>query len=165
MTGSLNVGDVVADKYLVERLLGKGGMAVVYVARHLQRAERVAVKVAPALSLESEALVGRFLREGRTAARLESEYVARVHDVGRLPDGVPFLVMEYLDGRNLEVVIAEDGVLSPVVAVKYVLQACEALAEAHAMGIFHRDLKPTNLILVPKSDGTTAIKIIDFSIV
>ncbi len=90
--------------------------------------------------------------------------MARVRDVGTLPSGAPYLVMEYLDGRDFDAVLAEHGALDPKVAVKYILQACEALAEAHAMGIVHRDLKPANLILTRKRDGTTAIKIIDFGI-
>jgi eukaryotic-like serine/threonine-protein kinase len=164
MVAPVNIGDVVAEKYLVERVLGKGGMGVVYVAKHLQLGERVAIKFLKPKTLENEELVARFLREGRTAARLRSEYVARVRDVGTMPDGAPYLVMEYLDGRDFDAVLAEHGALDPAVAVKYVLQACEALAEAHSIGIIHRDLKPANLILIRKRDGTTAIKIIDFGI-
>jgi len=164
MAAPVKAGDVVADKYLVERVLGKGGMGVVYVAKHLQLGERVAIKFLKTKTLQNAELVARFLREGRTAARLRSEYVARVRDVGTMPDGAPYLVMEYLDGRDFDAVLAEHGALDPAVAVKYVLQACEALAEAHSMGIVHRDLKPANLILTRKPDGTTAIKIIDFGI-
>ena len=164
MVAPVNIGDVVAEKYLIERVLGKGGMGIVYVAKHLQLGERVAIKFLKKKTLESEELVARFLREGRTAARLRSEHTARVRDVGTLPDGAPYLVMEYLDGRDFDAVLAEHGALSPSVAVKYVLQACEALAEAHSMGIIHRDLKPANLILIRRRDGTTAIKIIDFGI-
>ena len=160
----VNIGDVVAEKYLIERVLGKGGMGVVYVAKHLQLGERVAIKFLKQKTLESDELVARFLREGRTAARLRSEHTARVRDVGTMPDGAPYLVMEYLEGRDFDAVLAEHGSLSPQVAVKYVLQACEALAEAHSMGIIHRDLKPANLILIRKRDGATAIKIIDFGI-
>src|SRR4051812_9601830 len=164
MAAPVNLGDVVAEKYLIERVLGKGGMGVVYVAKHLQLGERVAIKFLQQKTLENEELVARFLREGRTAARLRSEHIARVRDVGTLPDGAPYLVMEYLDGRDFDAVLAEHGALDPQVAVKYVLQACEALAEAHSMGIIHRDLKPANLILIRKRDGSTAIKIIDFGI-
>ena len=164
MVSPVNIGDIVAEKYLIERVIGKGGMGVVYVAKHLQLGERVAIKFLKRKTLESEELVARFLREGRTAARLRSEHIARVRDVGTMPDGAPYLVMEYLDGRDFDAVLAEHGALSPQVAVKYVLQACEGLAEAHSMGIIHRDLKPANLILIRKRDGATAIKIIDFGI-
>ncbi|MEP7123805.1 MAG: serine/threonine-protein kinase [Byssovorax sp.] len=160
----MNIGDVVAEKYLIERVLGKGGMGIVYVAKHLQLGERLAIKFLKKKTLENEELVARFLREGRTAARLRSEHTARVRDVGTMPDGAPYLVMEYLDGRDFDAVLVEHGPLSPTVAVKYVLQACEALAEAHSIGIIHRDLKPANLILIRRRDGTTAIKIIDFGI-
>jgi serine/threonine-protein kinase len=164
MSAPVNIGDTVAEKYLIERVLGKGGMGIVYVAKHLQLGERVAIKFLKKKTLENDELVARFLREGRTAARLRSEHTARVRDVGTMPDGAPYLVMEYLEGRDFDAVLAEHGSLSPDVAVKYVLQACEALAEAHSMGIVHRDLKPANLILIRKRDGTTAIKIIDFGI-
>ena len=164
MAAPVNIGDIIAEKYLIERLLGKGGMGVVYVAKHLQLGERVAIKFLKRKTLENEELVARFLREGRTAARLRSEHIARVRDVGTMPDGAPYLVMEYLDGCDFDAVLAEHGALDPSVALKYVLQACEALAEAHSMGIIHRDLKPANLILIRKRDGTTAIKIIDFGI-
>ena len=164
MDEPVKIGDVIADKYLVERVLGKGGMGIVYLAKHLQLGERVAIKLLRTKTLKNAELVARFLREGRTAARLSSEYVARVRDVGTLPNGAPYLVMEHLDGRDFDAVLAEHGALEPRVAVKYMLQACEALAEAHAMGIVHRDLKPANLILIRKRDGTTAIKIIDFGI-
>jgi serine/threonine protein kinase len=164
MDEPVKIGEVIADKYLVERVLGKGGMGIVYLAKHLQLGERVAIKLLKTRTLKNAELVARFLREGRTAARLRSEYVARVRDVGTLPSGAPYLVMEYLDGRDFEAVLAEHGALDTKVAVKYLLQACEALAEAHAMGIVHRDLKPANLILIRKRDGTTAIKIIDFGI-
>ena len=164
MDEPVKIGEVIADKYLVERVLGKGGMGIVYLAKHLQLGERVAIKLLRTKTLKNAELVERFLREGRTAARLRSEYVARVRDVGTLPSGAPYLVMEYLDGRDFDAVLAEHGALDPRVAVKYMLQACEALAEAHAMGIVHRDLKPANLILTRKRDGTTAIKIIDFGI-
>jgi eukaryotic-like serine/threonine-protein kinase len=164
MVPPVNIGDVVAEKYLIERVLGKGGMGVVYVAKHLQLGERVAIKFLQRKTLENAELVARFLREGRTAASLRSEHIARVRDVGTMPDGAPYLVMEYLDGRDFDAVLTEHGALDPQVAVKYVLQACEALAEAHSIGIIHRDLKPANLILIRKRDGTTAIKIIDFGI-
>ena len=164
MQAPVNIGDTVAEKYLIERVLGKGGMGIVYVAKHLQLGERVAIKFLKKKTLENDELVARFLREGRTAARLRSEHTARVRDVGTMPDGSPYLVMEYLEGRDFDAVLAEHRSLSPEVAVKYVLQACEALAEAHSMGIVHRDLKPANLILIRKRDGTTAIKIIDFGI-
>ncbi len=109
MAAPVKAGDVVADKYLVERVLEKGGMGVVYVAKHLQLGERVVIKFLTAKTLENAALVARFLREGHSAAGLRSEHAAGVRDVGTMPDGTPYLVMEYLDGRDFDAVLAEQG--------------------------------------------------------
>jgi serine/threonine-protein kinase len=159
-----NPGETIAGKYLVERVLGSGGMGVVVAAKHLKLGERVAIKFLLPGALAHADLVGRFLREGRAAARLRSEHVTRIYDVGTLEDGGPYLVMEYLEGRDLGAVIDERGPLPCEVAVEYVLQACEGLAEAHAAGIVHRDLKPANLFLIRRPDHSPGIKIIDFGI-
>jgi serine/threonine-protein kinase len=160
----VNVGDTLAGKYQVERVLGTGGMGVVVAAKHLTLGERVAIKFLLPDALTKPDVVARFLREGQAAARLKSEHVARVHDVGKLENGAPFLVMEYLDGKDLGQVLRAEGTLAIDVAVDYVLQACEALAEAHAAGIIHRDLKPSNLFVVLRNDGTPSVKLIDFGI-
>src|SRR4051794_2316718 len=164
MSSPVNVGDILAGKYQVERVLGVGGMGVVVSAKHLTLGERVAIKFLLPQALARTDVVKRFLQEGQAAARLRSEHVARVHDVGTLEDGAPFLVMEYLDGHDISQVIRDKGPLSVESAVDYVLQACEALAEAHAIGIIHRDLKPSNLFLIKRLDGTPSIKLIDFGI-
>lgn len=166
MPAPVNVGDTLVGKYKVERVLGEGAMGVVVAARHLQLGERVAIKFLLPSALAREDLVSRFLREGRTAARIRSEHVARVFDVGTLEDGssAPYLVMEYLEGQDLGAVLDQQRSLPVTVAVDYVLQACEAIAEAHAVGIIHRDLKPSNLFLTRRSDGTDLIKLIDFGI-
>ena len=164
MSSPVNVGDILAGKYQVERVLGVGGMGVVVAAKHLTLGERVAIKFLLPQALAREDVVKRFLQEGQAAARLKSEHVARVHDVGKLAEGAPFLVMEYLDGRDLGQVLRDQGPLSVESSVDYVLQACEALAEAHAIGIIHRDLKPSNLFLIKRLDGTPSIKLIDFGI-
>ena len=166
MPSPVNVGDTLVGKYKVERVLGEGAMGVVVAARHLQLGERVAIKFLLPSALAREDLVSRFLREGRTAARIRSEHVARVFDVGTLDDGssAPYLVMEYLEGQDLGAVLDQQRSLPVTIAVDYVLQACEAIAEAHAVGIVHRDLKPSNLFLTRRSDGTDLIKLIDFGI-
>jgi serine/threonine-protein kinase len=157
-------GDVLLEKYRVERVLGEGGMGIVVSAEHLGLGERVAIKfLRPSASTRPEALL-RFQREGRAAARLKSEHVARVLDVGRLPTGEPYLVMEYLDGKDLGALLRERGRFSIEDAVELTMQACEALAEAHAAGVVHRDLKPGNLVLTQRSDGAPLVKIIDFGI-
>ncbi len=157
-------GDLLLGKYEIERILGRGGMGIVFAAKHLELDERVAIKVLLPVAAASKDLVGRFLREGRAAVKIRSEHVARIRDVGKLENGVPFMAMEYLDGKDLSIILREQGRLSVELAVDYVLQACEALAEAHALGIVHRDLKPANLFLIKRADGSTCIKVIDFGI-
>jgi serine/threonine-protein kinase len=155
-------GDILAEKYRVEQVLGQGGMGMVVRAVHLQLHQRVAIKLLlPGASPEIEA---RFLREARAAVRLKSEHVARVSDVGELPSGAPYIVMEYLEGRDLARVLDESGPCALPDAVEYVLHACEAIAEAHGSGIIHRDLKPANLFLTRAADGTSSVKVLDFGI-
>jgi serine/threonine-protein kinase len=164
MTSAVAVNDVVAGKYRVERVLGQGGMGVVLAAWHLQLEERAAIKIMlPEAAANAEA-VARFLREARAAAKIQSEHVARVRDVGTLDNGHPYMVMEYLEGEDLSAVIANRGAVAVESAVTYVLQACEALAEAHTIGIVHRDLKPGNLFLTRRRDGSELVKVLDFGI-
>jgi serine/threonine-protein kinase len=153
-----------AGKYSVEAVLGVGGMAVVVAARHLELDERVALKILLPKYRQNEEIVARFRREARAAVKIKSEHVAKVHDVGTLEDGAPCLVMEYLEGLDLESLISDQGPVPRERAVDYVLQACEALAEAHALGIVHRDLKPANLFLSQGADGKPMIKLLDFGI-
>ena len=154
-------GTIIDGKYRVERTLGAGGMGQVVLAHHLQLQRAVAIKlVADAGDAE---LAERLIREARAASRLTGEHIARVHDVGQLPDGSPFLVMEYLLGRDLAAVIQE-GRIPANLAALYVRQACEGVAEAHAAGIVHRDLKPANLFLTQRADGSPCVKVLDFGI-
>lgn len=164
LTGALQPGDVVHDKYRVDRVLGVGGMGVVVEAWHLQLHQKVALKVLqPALGADAEAL-GRFEREARAVVKIKSEHVTRVLDVGRLSSGTPFIVMEYLEGRDLAMML-KDGYPFPIEeAIAHVLQACEVVAEAHALGIVHRDLKPENLFLTRRNDGSPCIKVLDFGL-
>ena len=157
-------GDVLAGKYRVERVLGVGGMGVVVAATHLQLEQLVALKFLLPSALLKPSAVGRFEREARAAVRLRSEHVARVIDVGTMEDGAPYIVMEYLEGRDLGARVDEDGPLSVPEAVDYLLQTCEAVAEAHALGIIHRDLKPQNLFLTSRVDGKPLVKVLDFGI-
>lgn len=157
-------GDIVAGKYRVDRQIGAGGMGVVLAATHLDLLETRALKFLSEAALEDAESVERFLREARAASRLKSEHVARVFDVGRLPTGMPFMVMEYLEGADLGAMLKSSARLSVPVAVNYVLQAMEGLAEAHAAGIVHRDLKPANLFLTFRPDGTECVKVLDFGI-
>src|SRR3984957_15035983 len=157
-------GDVLDGKYLGERVLGLGGMGVVVAAKHLQLEQRVAIKfVLPHAVGDAEAME-RFAREARAAVKLRSEHVARVLDVATLANGAPYMVMEYLEGSDLGEMVQNGGPLGPVDAVDFVLQACEAIAEAHANGIIHRDLKPQNLFVTHAVDGKPLVKVLDFGI-
>jgi eukaryotic-like serine/threonine-protein kinase len=157
-------GDLLAGKYRVERVIGVGGMGVVVAARHEQLGQLVAIKFLRDDVLGNEDSVERFLREARSAVRLKSEHVARVIDVGKLDSGSPYIVMEFLEGDDLGQILEERGPLAPEAAVQLVLQACEAVAEAHAAGIVHRDLKPQNLFLTHTVTGMPRLKVLDFGV-
>jgi serine/threonine-protein kinase len=157
-------GDVLAGKYRVERVIGHGGMGVVVAAQHLVLDERVAIKLLLPEALSNTEAVARFVREAKAAVRIRSEHVARVSDVGYLDSGAPYIVMEYLEGIDLSAWLKRSGPLAVEQAVDFVLQACEAIADAHALGIVHRDLKPANLFWTHRSDGLPCIKVLDFGI-
>jgi tRNA A-37 threonylcarbamoyl transferase component Bud32 len=158
------IGDVIAEKYRLEKVAGEGGMGVVYAAEHLVLKQRVAVKILLPGAATSAAAVERFSREARAAAKINSEHVARVLDAGETAGGAPFLVMEYLEGCDLEELLALQKALPFPEAVDYAVQALEGLAHAHAAGIVHRDIKPANLYLGCRPDGSNAIKLLDFGI-
>src|SRR5262249_14183649 len=167
MTGAhvlVSPGEIIANKFRVERIVGEGGMGVVFAATHLQLEQLVAIKIIRPEALSNREVVARFLKEARTAARLRSEHVTRVIDVGETTVRWPYIVMEYLQGQDLASVVAERGPLPVAEAIDYVLQACDAVSEAHELGIVHRDLKPANLYLSQTAHGKTAIKVLDFGI-
>ncbi len=157
-------GEILAGKYRVERILGVGGMGVVIAATHLQLDQRVALKFVLPEAIQGPETIERFSREARAAVKLRSDHVARVLDVGTLENGSPYMVMEYLEGRDLGQEVEARGPLPHEEAAEYVLQACEAIAEAHAIGIVHRDLKPQNLFLGRRVDGRPLVKVLDFGI-
>ncbi len=157
-------GDILAGKYRVERVLGAGGMGVVVAAHHIKLDEKVALKFLLPRGTRSDESVARFLREARAAVKIKSEHVARVIDVGELESGAPYMVMEYLEGSDLAAFLQQRGPLPVEQAVDFVLQACEAIADAHVLGIVHRDLKPANLFCIQRSDGSQSIKVLDFGI-
>lgn len=158
------IGTVIAQKYVVERQLGAGGMGVVFLAQHIDLARPVAVKLIRRELMETESIAERFLREARAAARIQSEHVGRVLDVGRLDTGEPFIVMEYLEGRDLADELLGHRRFAPAEAVDLILEAGEAIAEAHQAQIVHRDLKPENLFLARQPDGASIVKVLDFGI-
>ncbi|WP_170319719.1 serine/threonine-protein kinase [Polyangium spumosum] len=160
----IRVGSVIADKYVVEKVLGQGGMGMVVAARHLGLNELRAIKfMLPAASADATA-AERFRREAQAASRLKSEHVVRVYDIDRLATGEMYMVMEHLEGRDLRAVAKARGALRLQEACSYVLQACEAIAEAHGAGIVHRDLKTANLFVTQGLRGEPRIKVLDFGI-
>jgi eukaryotic-like serine/threonine-protein kinase len=160
----VEVGSLLDKKYRVDRILGKGGMGIVVAATHIELETPVALKFLLTEVRTNQEVVARFAREARAAAQIKSEYVARTLDVGRLDNGSPYIVMEYLEGADLAQRIAERGPLPIPDSVRLILQACDGLSEAHALGIIHRDLKPSNLFVTRRRDGTEIAKLLDFGI-
>jgi serine/threonine-protein kinase len=158
----VEIGTIVGGKFRIERLLGSGGMGVVAVAIHLHLDQRVALKILHADHAKNPDVCERFLREARAAAKLRSEHVCRVSDVG-IDGQTPYMVMELLEGDDLSSLV-EKGALAMATAVDHVLQASIAIAEAHARGIVHRDLKPANLFVTHRLDGSPLVKVLDFGI-
>ncbi len=157
-------GEIIAGKYRVERELGKGGMGIVVAAVHVELDQRVAIKILREAAMDNPESVARFLREAKAAARIRSENVARVMDIGTLDDGRAYIVMEHLDGTDLADVLHAEGALPLDHAVDLTLEVCAAMATAHAAGIVHRDLKPANLFLAQTPDRTSVLKVLDFGV-
>jgi serine/threonine protein kinase len=157
-------GQIIGERYRIGAIIGEGGMGVVCAATHLGLGTPVAIKLIRTGMKQGSESVLRFMNEARTAASLNGEHIARVYDVGQLESGEPYLVMEQLDGIGLDAFIKERGPLSQAEAVDIVLQACEGLAEAHAVALVHRDIKPANLFLARRPDGQFVLKILDFGI-
>jgi serine/threonine-protein kinase len=161
----VKAGEVLGGKYRVERVLGQGGMGMVVAARHVQLGQRVALKFMLKEAMTEPAHAERFAREARSAVQLQSAHTARVLDVGKLKNGEPYMVMEYLEGHDLDAELRKQGrALSVPAAVDYMLQACEAFAEAHSLGMIHRDIKPKNLYLTRTVDGRPLVKVLDFGL-
>src|SRR5512140_3697414 len=156
-------GTVVAGKFVVEGVIGEGGMGFVVAAVHQQLGKRVALKFLKPAARGSPELVLRFLQEARAAAHLQGEHIARVLDVGTREDGAPYIVMEHLAGRDLGCVIDTPQRTPIVDAAEWIIHACAGLAEAHARQVVHRDVKPENLFLVEQG-GWRSIKVLDFGI-
>jgi serine/threonine protein kinase len=158
-----NPGDVIAGKYAVTRRLGEGGMAVVFEATHIRLRQRLAIKVQKPDVPEFEQSLARFEREARATAQLRSIHAARTVDVDTLPNGLPYMVMEYLEGNDLDVQLSKHGAFPIDQAVDVALQVASAMQEAHALAIVHRDLKPSNLFMCPVGDRMV-VKVLDFGI-
>ncbi|HKY39281.1 MAG TPA: serine/threonine-protein kinase [Polyangiaceae bacterium] len=157
-------GQLIGERYLVGQVLGGGGMGVVLAGTHVLLGTPVAVKLIHSELKDDPEAVQRFLNEARTTAALKGEHIARVFDVGVLATGEPYIVMEHLQGSGLDQYLKERGPLGQTEAVDIVLECCEGLAEAHAAGLVHRDVKPANLFLARRPDGQFSVKILDFGI-
>jgi serine/threonine-protein kinase len=157
-------GELIGGRYRIEKVLGQGGMAVVVSAKDERLDEVVAIKVLLPERVANSDARERFTREARTAVRIKNEHVVRVTDVGELPDGTPYMVMEYLEGEDLASLLVRKKKVPASTAMFYVLQVCSALKEAHGLGVVHRDLKPANLFLAKKRGQPPSLKVLDFGI-
>jgi eukaryotic-like serine/threonine-protein kinase len=162
-SAAVQIGTIVAGKYRIERVIGEGGMGIIVAATHLILEQQVAIKFLHSDAIGNPEAIARLAREARAVVKLKSEHVARTFDVGTLDNGSPYIVMELLVGADLAGLIRQ-GPLTVQAASLYVLQALEAIAEAHAASIVHRDLKPGNLFLTSNADGSPCIKVLDFGI-
>jgi serine/threonine-protein kinase len=158
------IGMILLGRYRVEDVLGIGGMGVVVRAVHTELHTQVAIKFLLPHMVESASVVQRFLREAQAVVKLKSAHVAKVIDVGKMPDGAPFMVMEYLSGADLGQVLKAHGPQPAMVACELMMQICEGMAEAHSIGIVHRDVKPSNFFVTRNPDGSPLVKILDFGI-
>jgi tRNA A-37 threonylcarbamoyl transferase component Bud32 len=156
-------GDTIASKYEVVRVLGSGAMGVVYEALHTRLRQRLAIKVLRPDIRNSSDVLTRFEREAHASAQLRSVHAARVIDVDSLPNGLPYIVMEYLEGRDLDAEIGATGPMPIQLAVDITMQVADAMTEAHGLGIVHRDLKPANLFVCHVGERPV-IKVLDFGI-
>ena len=158
------IGSLVGAKYRIVRMIAEGGMGVVYEAQHTVVRRRFAVKFLRPDLAERRDILNRFQREAEAAGALESEHVAAAVDFGIVPDGTPYIVMEYLVGESLAALLEREGRLSVARAADLVAQASRGIEVAHASGIIHRDLKPQNLFVCRRQDGTDLLKILDFGV-
>ncbi|HEX5074589.1 MAG TPA: protein kinase [Gemmatimonadaceae bacterium] len=160
------VGTVVADRYLITDKIGEGGMGRVYLARHVRLPQNVAVKVLHPWLVRDPNVVTRFRREAVNASQIENEHVARVFDHGEIGDGLLYIAMEFVEGKPLGEIVAQNGPLSIARTIEITRQVADALAAAHERPtpIVHRDLKPDNILLGTRRDGSDRVKVVDFGI-
>ena len=163
-SGTDLVGQVVADRYVVHRKLGEGGMGQVYLAEHVRMGRRSALKVMhPGMMHDADA-IARFNREASNASRISHPNVAAIYDFGETSDGLIYLAMEFVEGEPLTSLVERQGALPALRAAAIASQVADALAAAHDMGIVHRDLKPDNIMLARGREGADVVKVVDFGI-
>jgi serine/threonine-protein kinase len=159
----VQIGQKVADKYRIERVLGSSGMGIVYLAEHEEIGQWVAIKFLLEAAKNPQAFA-RFKREARVMAKIKNKHAVRIVDVGQLNEDTPYIVMEYLEGRDLSTIMKANGPMPITMACDVAMQVAEALASAHAAGVVHRDLKPSNIFLSPLPDGSQHVTVIDFGV-
>lgn len=164
MIGETLVGQTIADRYAVLSEVGSGGFGMVYMAKHIGLNNPVALKVLHAHLVNDKEHVERFRREAEATSRLRHSAIASVHDFGILPDGRPYMVMEFLSGSSLATVMEGQGRLPPEFVVPLFVECCDALRYAHKKGLLHRDIKPDNIFIVKDMDGVEHVKLLDFGL-
>ena len=158
------VGQVLAARYRVLRVLGEGGMGRVYLAEHVRMGRLSAVKVMSPALMPTDDAVSRFNREASNASRINHPNVAAIYDFGEGETGTLYLAMEYVDGETLAALLRREGALPPVRAAGIARQIADALNAAHLLGIIHRDLKPDNVLVTTDAEGNELVKVVDFGI-
>ncbi|HET7584137.1 MAG TPA: serine/threonine-protein kinase [Gemmatimonadaceae bacterium] len=164
VAGAGLVGDVLAERYRVVRVLGEGGMGRVYLAEHVKMGRQCAIKVMNPTLANDDAALGRFNREAANASRISHPHVAAIYDFGETPDGLVYLAMEYVDGEPLTALLERHGALPLARAVEIARQVASALDAAHELGIIHRDLKPDNIMIARDRNDADVAKVVDFGI-
>jgi len=158
------VGSTIGDRYVIDAILGEGGMGRVYLAHHKVIEKKLAIKILHAELVKDKEAVGRFIREAKAASSIGNSHIVDISDFGELPDGSTYFVMEYLDGHTLAGLMEQHGALPFDLVCDVALQTCDGLAAAHAQEIVHRDLKPENITLVKRGEHESFVKILDFGI-
>ena len=158
------IGTVIAERYRIVSRIGEGGMGEVYLAEHVRMKRMSAIKIMRASLVGEVEALRRFTREAENASQLSHPNIAAIFDFGDTADGVVYLAMEYIDGESLGAKLERDGVLHPDVAADILGQSADALQAAHDLNMLHRDIKPDNIMLARRSDGTYLVKLVDFGI-
>ncbi|MBI4700029.1 MAG: protein kinase [Deltaproteobacteria bacterium] len=159
-----HLGTIIGDRYVLDAVLGEGGMGKVYLGHHKIIEKKVAIKILHAELAKDKEAVGRFVREAKAASSIGNPHIVDISDFGELPDGSTYFVMEYLEGKTLSHVLEEKRALPVDLVCDVAIQLCDGLAAAHQQGICHRDLKPDNVTLVTRGANKSFCKILDFGI-